>query len=263
MHPNAWTTRSLASRLALAIVFGLALTPSAHAQWGGSWAPSWPAAFAPPVPASPAAPTQAPAGTLLTVPLVDFGTIVAQNTLRQNQVNLLQVSQMAIGDTNTQVATVSIRQKNTLEPAKICWLPAWSLGWVEQANKNKTIIEQTVIGSGNTQVAQVEVHQDNDAVVPKGTRFVLAPLWAVAPIQALNQQNVNVVHIAQLAVGDNNSQVALLAVDQQNASRLQVPAAAARPLIQLNLNLIVINQVAVGNGNTQVVTVNVGQDGRI
>jgi hypothetical protein len=92
---------------------------------------------------------------------------------------------------------------------------------------------------------------------------MLCPLWGVPAIQALNQKNVNVVHISQLAVGDNNSQVALLSVGQQNAASLQVPSQLTGPLVQLNLNLNIITQVAVGNGNTQVATVDVGQSNNV
>lgn len=253
MHRTVWNFRTGAKRLALSAACGLMLTTSAYAQF--------------PLPAStPAAQNQSPqsAGTVLTVPLWDFGTIAAQNAIHQKNVNLLQVSQTAVGDLNSQVATVSIRQHNQQnpkqwEPATTCWLPASSLNWVAQANKDSTIIEQNVVGFGNQQIAQVQVSQANQAVVKPGTRFVLCPLSGVPAIQALNQNNVNVVHISQLAVGDNNSQVALLSVDQQNANHLQVPAGLAGPLVQLNLNLNVITQVAVGSGNTQVATVDVGQ----
>ena len=256
MQPIARMAQSLAKRLALITVCGLVLVPSAYAKHPGNNPPASP----------PSAPTPAettPVGTVLTVPLSDYGAILAQNGSRQNQVDLLQVTQMVLGDTNTQAATLSIREKGNKHAAKICWLPAWSLGWVQQANKNKTIVEQTAFGSGNTQVAQVEVQQNNDAAVPKGSRFVMCPLWAVGAIQSLNPANIDVVNVSQLAVGDNNSQVALLSVDQQNASQLQVPAAAVGPLVQLNINLTIINQVAIGSNNTQVATVNVGQANQI
>jgi predicted amino acid-binding ACT domain protein len=120
-----------------------------------------------------------------------------------------------------------------------------------------------VVGFGNTQVAQVQVDQANQATVTPGTKFMMCPLWGVPAIQALNQKNVNVVHISQLAVGDNNSQVALLSVSQQNAASLQVPSQLTGPLVQLNLNLNIITQVAVGNGNTQVATVDVGQSNNV
>lgn len=267
MNPVACNARTWAQRLALSGACGLMLSTAAYAQF--------PPGFTfPPI----TTPTTAPAqqdqtpkqvGTVLTVPLRDFGTIVAQNALRQKNVNLLQLSQVALGDMNSQVVTISIRQHNsqnptTWEPAKQCYLPTWSLNWVQQANKDSTIINQGVIGSGNQQVAQVEVDQSNQAVVKPNARFVLCPLSGLSAVQALNQQNVNVVHISQLSLGDNNSQVALLSVDQQNnAHPLKVPSAMAQPMLQLNLNLTIINQIAIGNGNTQVATVDVGQDNSV
>jgi hypothetical protein len=164
---------------------------------------------------------------------------------------------------NTQVATIAINQTNfwdgTSSPAKTCYLPTYCLPWIEQTNKDCTIIEQAAIGSGNQQIAQVQVNQANNAMVSPGCEYLLCPLSGVPAIQALNQKNVNVVHISQLAIGDNNSQVALLSVNQANAANLQVPGSLTGPLVQLNLNLSIISQVAIGNGNTQVATVNVGQ----
>ena len=134
-----------------------------------------------------------------------------------------------------------------------------SLEWIRQANKNTAILEQAVYGSGNQQVAQVEIYQDNEVEVKKGARFLMCPRSAVDSILALNQVNVNLVHITQLAVGNDNSQVAVMTVDQENAGSVKVPSAAAGAMLQLNLNLTIINQVAVGDGNTQVATINVGQ----
>jgi len=254
MHPVACNVRTWAKRLTLSGACSLLLSSSV------------------PSPAAPAGPQdQSPkqVGTVLTVPLRDFGTIVAQNAIRQKNVNLLQVSQAALGDMNSQVVTISIRQHNSQnpknwEPSKQCYLPTWSLDWVKQANKDSTIIDQGAVGYGNQQIAQVQVEQSNEAKVKPNARFVLCPLWGVSAIQSLNQQNVNVVHISQLALGDNNSQVALLSVDQQNnAHPLKVPATLAPSLVQLNLNVTIINQVAVGNGNTQVATVDIGQDNNV
>jgi hypothetical protein len=208
---------------------------------------------------------QQSAGILLTVPMADYGQIAAQNATKQKNVNLLQLTQAAVGDVNTQVATISIRQKNKKdkkkwEPSKLCYLPMRSLEWIRQANKNTAILTQAVYGSGNQQVAQVEVYQANEAKVKKGARFIMAPKWAVDPILALNQGNVNLVHSTQLAIGNDNSQVAVISVDQQNAGKVKIPGTAAGAMLQLNLNLTIINQIAVGDNNTQVVTVNVGQE---
>jgi hypothetical protein len=261
MHPTGSNLRSWAQRLALSAVCGLALTTAASAQY---LPPGFPMPTMPSAGAGQTGQSPKPLGTVLTVPLFDLGQIMAQNIIHQNNVNLLQVSQTAVGDMNTQVATVSILHQNYFggspQAATTCWLPTADLYWVKQANKDTTIIEQTAIGSGNTQVAQVQVQQQNTGSVAPGTKFVLCPLAGVPAIQALNQKNVNVVHISQLAIGNNNSQVALLSVGQQNSQNLQVPGALTGPLVQLNLNLNIITQVAVGNGNSQVATVNVGQD---
>jgi len=243
--------------LAVSALCAMTMAPAAHAQFGFPF-PSFPGTTPAPT-TNPAAQQNQYVGTVLTVPMKDFGQIVAQNVIHQNNVNLLQVSQAAVGDMNTQVATISIRQRNDLSPAKTCYLPVASLNWVKQANENTTIVEQGAIGFGNTQVAQVQVSQDNNLKLPKGTKFMMCPLWAAPQIQALNQKNVNIVHVSQLAIGDNNSQVALLSVDQSNAASLNVPPGAINPLVQLNLNLSIVTQVAIGNGNTQVATVDVGQ----
>lgn len=267
MYRIARSAPTWAKQLALSIVCGTALTSSAHAQFPPGF--NFPSTT-PPAAASPGSQQQQQqsAGTILTVPMKDFGQIVAQNAIRQKNVNLLHLTQVAVGDLNTQVATVSIRQRNSAdwkkwEPAKTCYLPAGSLPWVKQANKNTTIIEQGAVGWGNTQVAQVEVFQGNEVKVKPGTKFVMAPGWAVPGILSLNQKNVNVVHISQLAVGDENSQVAMLSVEQNNAANLKVPANSTGALVQLNLNLNIITQVAVGNNNTQVAQVSVGQENKL
>jgi predicted amino acid-binding ACT domain protein len=268
MQPIGRNISTWVKRLALTSVCGFALTTSAYAQFSppGFNIPSLTPPSTSSSTSSPAtSQSPQPVGTVLTVPLSDFGTIVAQNVLHQNNVNLLQVTQGAVGDMNTQVATVSIRQHNGQDwsqwvPASTCYLPTKTLSWVQQANKNVTMIQQGVVGFGNQQVAQVQVQQDNEAMVTPGTKFMMAPLSGVPAIQALNsQKNINIVNISQLALGDNNSQVALLSVDQQNASSLKVPSNLTAPLLQLNVNLNIITQVAVGNNNQQVATVDVGQ----
>jgi predicted amino acid-binding ACT domain protein len=265
MHRNAGNIRSRVMQLALSTVCGMTLASAAHAQFPGFNFPS----MTPPTTAPSSQQQQEQsAGTILTVPMKDFGSIVAQNAIRQKNVNLLHLSQLVVGDMNSQVATVSIRQRNSQdftkwEPAKTCYLPMNSLDWVKQVNKNTAIIEQGAVGWGNQQVAQVDVYQDNDVKVKKGTKFMMAPEWAVPGIQALNQKNVNVVHISQLAIGDENQQVALVAVDQKNAANLKVPANSTGALVQLNFNLNIITQVAVGNNNTQVAQVSVGQENKL
>src|SRR5687768_9996589 len=66
-------------------------TPKAHAQFGQQ---------------------AKPLGAVLCVPLPALGSIYAANVL-QNNINVLHVSQAAIGNFNTQVATIGITQKNS------------------------------------------------------------------------------------------------------------------------------------------------------
>jgi hypothetical protein len=266
MYRMPGSARGGAMQLLLSTACSVGLATAAHAQFNFPGLPSPP--VTPPATTAPSQQQQTSVGTILTVPMKDFGTIVAQNAIRQKNVNLLHLTQVAVGDMNQQVATVSIRQRNRAdwtkwEPATTCYLPAQTLNWVKQANKNTTIIEQGAVGWGNTQVAQVEVIQTNRIPVKKGTRFVMAPMWATPAIQALNQKNVNVVHISQLAVGDENSQVAMVAVDQRNVNNLKIPANSTNALVQLNMNLNVITQVAVGNNNQQVAQVSVGQSNNL
>lgn len=234
--------RSAAKWMALFSIFGLSVTlatPPAQAQFG-------------PV----------PLGAVLTVPIGAVGPIYAANVL-QNNVNVLHVSQTAVGNFNTQVATLSISQKNQLSGGgggflKIKLPKAW-LPVIQQINDNTTIIDQTAVGNGNTQIADVSVSQTNQTYIRGRTRFFLCPRPWLAPLGALNQKNFNAVHISQLAVGNFNTQVALVAVDQSNSAGLLLYPHMLGTLSQLNNNLTVVNQTAVGNGNTQVAVVNVNQ----
>jgi hypothetical protein len=247
MHPIGARALVWAQRLALSTVCSLVLLTSASAD-----------------------PPNNALGTVLQVPLMSLGTFMAQNIAHQNNISLLHVSQTAVGDLNSQVATVSVRQYNNnskkLEPAKKIWLPTSDLSWIQQTNRDTIFLTQDVYGVGNMQVAQVQVQQANassSAPVTPGTRFLLCPISGLGQLLALNQKNINVVRINQLAVGDANSQVALLSVSQQNTSNVQVPKTLVGPLVQLNLNLTVITQTAVGNGNSQVAIVDVGQDNNL
>jgi hypothetical protein len=220
--------------LAMMCALATALTPSAHAQQS--------------------------LGTVLSVPIWEVGTIWRLNVVRQLNVNVIHLSQATVGNGNLQVATISVRQRNGAGTSMM-WLPLRSLQLIRQLNRNITIVEQAVVGDGNLQVAQVEVMQSNQSVSP-GTRFISVPLSTVGSIRVLNQKNFNVVHISQTAVGNQNVQVATVAVDQQNASKLKVPRNSLNVILQLNVNVTVINQVAIGNGNVQAAEVRVNQSNR-
>jgi hypothetical protein len=246
MHPIGSRARTWAQGLALSTVCSLMLLTSASAD-------------------SPNA-----LGTVLQVPLSSLGTFMAQNIAHQNNISLLHVSQMAVGALNSQVATVSVRQYNKngkkYEPASKVWIPTSDLSWIQQTNRDTVFITQDVYGVGNMQVAQLSVQQANASTskpVNQGTRFLVCPLASLGQVLALNQRNVNLVRVNQLAVGDANSQVALLSVDQNNAANVQVPKSSVGPLVELNLNLTVITQTAIGTGNSQVAIVDVGQDNNL
>jgi hypothetical protein len=244
MHPIGSHARSWAQRLALSTACGLLLLTSASADNA--------------------------LGTVLQVPLTSLGTFMAQNIAHQNNISLLHVSQMGVGDLNSQVATISVRQYNAAgnkyEPAKKIWIPTSDLSWIQQTNRDTIFVQQDVFGVGNMQVAQMGVQQANASAttpVATGTRFLVCPLTGLGQVLALNQRNVSLVRVNQLAVGDYNSQVALLSVNQQNSNKLQVPPTLVGPLVQLNLNLTIVTQTAIGSGNSQVAIVDVGQDNNL
>lgn len=240
MHASAVGSRSKWLGLAAAAGLMLSLSPgTAHAQFGNQG--------------------RKPVGAVLGVPVRALGHLIAANAGQVN-INVLHVSQVAVGNFNTQVATIGITQKNTglpttSGPTMMAKIPRVWLRAIQQINANTTIVEQTAVGNGNTQVATVEVGQSNQTVTP-GSTYMLVPKQF---LNGLVQLNANVTVITQIAIGDNNTQVAVVNVDQSNGGNVNVPKDAVAPLLQINANLTVINQVAVGNGNTQVAQVNVGQ----
>jgi hypothetical protein len=222
--------------LAVAAAMAATLAPSAHAQGGAK-----------------------KLGAVLGVPVQSLGSIVAANALAQNNVSVLHISQNAFGGQNNQIATIAISQRNNAGgnssapiAAKIptVWLPQ-----IQQINLNRVVVNQTSVGNGNTQVADVQVAQSNASAKP-GDRYLLVPGNLVGP---LLQLNLNLVIVTQVAVGDGNTQVALVSIDQSNGGNLNVPGNAVNPLVQINSNIKVITQVAIGDLNTQIATLNVGQ----
>jgi predicted amino acid-binding ACT domain protein len=203
-----------------------------------------------------------PLGAVLSVPLPALGSIFAANAI-QNNINVLHVSQAAIGNFNTQIATIGISQKNQaggggggLLRCKLpkAWLPA-----IKQVNDNTIIVDQVAVGDGNTQVATVDVSQSNQSYIPGKTRFFAVPRPWLGTLGSLNQTNFNEVHVSQLAIGNFNTQIALVSVDQSNSAGLKFEPSMVGTLSQLNKNVAVVGQTAVGDGNTQVAVVNVNQ----
>lgn len=227
--------------LALSLLGALALAAPAHAQFGQQ---------------------QQPLGTPIAIPLNSLGSFVAANAVRQRNVNIVAIGSTAVGAFNNQIAIVGVTQGNFFnrQPAKTVYMPSAIVPWAKQVNINRIEVTQAAVGNGNTQVAEVAVEQTNAAYLPSTTRCFFAPLGAVGP---LLQLNLNLAIVTQVAIGDGNTQVALVGVSQQNAANVQVPTQYAGGLVQLNKNVTVITQVATGSGNTQVATVNVGQSNTI
>jgi len=235
------TCRRLAGLLSL--LGALALSTPAHAQFGGFGG------------------QQQPIGGTVGVPLWSLGQVYGMNAIRQRNVNIVAIQGLASGNYNNLVAVVGVTQRNSVggySPAQSMFVPTSAVPQVRQINLNRVEVNQVAVGNGNAQIAEVSVDQSNQAAyAPKGSlNTFFCPVSAVGP---LLQLNANLVIITQVAIGDGNTQVALVGVSQQNASQVKVPGQYANSLVQINANVTVITQVATGNGNTQVATVNVGQ----
>jgi hypothetical protein len=239
-----------------------------------AWTPLVALGVAAMMPALPAQAQEKPIGTVMAVPLGDYGRFLAANAfpgldsnnrpIQGNNANFLHLSQFAAGSFNTTIATVGVTQRNTGQPAQQVYVPTGGTGQIpqiyRQLNVNDTFLQQQVIGVGNTAVAQVTVNQENSGTyVPGMTRFFLAPADQLAPIRGANVGvNINNAHVQQTAIGANNTTVALLAVDQQNANNLALPGAALVNAVT-NVNTNVVVQTVVGEGNTAVATIGVNQ----
>lgn len=214
-----------------------------------------------------------PIGTVMAVPLGDYGRFLSANAfpgldannrpIQGNNANFLHLSQFAAGSFNTTIATIGITQRNNGQPAQQVYMPM-SGGQIapiyRQLNINDTLVQQQVVGVGNTAVAQVQVNQENSGTyIPGQTRFFLAPADGVGAIRGANiGVNVNNAHIQQTAIGANNTTVALLAVDQTNANNLALPGSGLVNTVT-NVNTNVVVQTVVGEGNTAVATIGVNQ----
>jgi hypothetical protein len=232
MKAIACNAGTRAKWLALSMVFGMALTTSAHGQ-----------GFQPP--GSPFTPAQQ-VGTVLSMPVKAFGGFVAQNVIHQNNVNFLHFTQ--VGGSN--IITASVRQRNTFAPAKTVWCPTPWVNTIEQLNSNDAEILQ--IG-GDSNVAVLDVQQSNKAA-PFGTTWCAVPTWALGSIM---QANSNTTYLTQLAFGEGASNIAVIGVSQSN--KLKVPTSALGAVVQINTNVVVINQIAIGPGATNFAEVQVNQ----
>jgi hypothetical protein len=233
---------------------------------------------------------------------------VAQQLNRGVNFNRVGLSQTAIGGANLQTAVVQVSQMGGGHP-KTMFLPYGQLGPMQALNTdlnfNVVAVTQLAIGYGNQQVAIVNVDQkkpgdDGYYEDPfggaqgggsqgggsqgggsqggqqgglggqQGGTTMVAP-WEDLPTlkQGNAALNFNVVRVSQTAIGDGNSQTAVVQVGQENggSSPLGTPMflpahqlGAYKALnLHLNINVVAITQVAIGNGNSQMALVLVGQ----
>ena len=115
--------RSLMAMFAVSVMAVALATPSAHAQG-----------------------LRKPLGAVLGIPVGALGPIIAANAI-QNNVNVLGITQTAVGNFNTQIATVSLTQKNNL-----CVLTG----------------DKTAMGSVEKAARQLFATQRADGRIPKG-----------------------------------------------------------------------------------------------
>jgi hypothetical protein len=120
-----------------------------------------------------------------------------------------------------------------------CRLPRAALKGIQQINNNVTIVERE---PGNEPVATVDIAVSNQSHALDRTRFLMMPLRFMSLFLQQNQRkNVRIVYITQ---GSNVEWVALLAIDQADAEKLQVPVSGfglefLRALVLLNANVAV------------------------
>jgi hypothetical protein len=215
-----------------------------------------------------------PIGTVLAIPLADYGRFLAANAfpgldanyrpIQGNNVSFLHLSQFAAGTFNTAIVTVGVTQRNTGQPARVVYFPTGGTGGVpalyRQLNANDTFVQQQLIGVGNLAIAQVEVQQENSGTyIPGFTRFFLVPADQVDLVRGVNVGvNINTVHVQQTAIGQGNTTVAMVGVDQSNANNLALPGSDLINIVA-NINTNVIIQLVVGEGNSAIATIGVQQ----
>jgi hypothetical protein len=222
-----------------------------------------------------------PIGTALGMPFRSYVPFLAANAIRGNNVNALHLSQVVAGNLNTAVMTVGVNQNNNTAPADTVFIPAPGATTVaqaqpaeaiyEQINVSDQYIDQTIVGNGNNAALQVDINQQNTGnYTPVQDRFMQEPIYAAGPTQQINAGqgiNINNAHLQQTVVGNDNTAVMTVNVNQQNARNLNIYApaeqgahlAAALPAVNVNVNVQVVNQVIVGDNNLAVATVNVNQ----
>jgi hypothetical protein len=220
-----------------------------------------------------------PIGTALGMPFRSYVPFLAANAARGNNVNALHLSQVVAGNLNTAVMTVGVNQNNNSAPADKVFIPAPGATTVaaaqpaeaiyEQINVSDQYIDQTIVGNGNNAALQVDINQQNTGTyTPVVDRFMQEPAYAAGPTQQVNASNginINNAHLQQTVVGNENTAVMTVNVNQNNASNLKIYAPAEQKanlqaaIPAVNVNVQVVNQVIIGDNNLAVATVNVNQ----
>jgi len=181
-----------------------------------------------------------------------YGQLGAMQALNLNlNINVVAVTQLAVGNNIQQVAIVNVEQKNEGSGDD----DPWYGGGGQQ-------------GGGQQGGGQQGGGQQGGG---KGTTLV-APWDDVPTLKALNKSlNYNLLQVSQTAIGDNIGQTAILDVAQSNSgggstglgTPMFLPASqlgAYKALnLHLNINVIALTQVAIGNNIQQVALVTVGQ----
>jgi hypothetical protein len=187
------------------------------------------------------------------LPYSQLGAIQALN-LNLN-INVVAVTQLAVGNNIQQVAIVNVEQKNqggSDDP--------WYGGGGQQGGGQQ--------GGGQQGGGQQGGGQQGGG---KKDTTLVAPWDDVPMLKSLNKSlNYNLLQVSQTAIGDNIGQTAILSVGQSNGGSsgglgtpMFLPAnqlSAYKALnLHLNINVIALTQVAIGNNIQQVALVTVGQ----
>lgn len=119
-------------------------------------------------------------------------------------------------------------------------LPRAAMRMIQQINNNLTLAEPTPTGEGP--VATVEIAVSHQSHALDRTRFLMVPVRYMSLFLQVNpRKNLKMVYITQ---GNTVEWVALLAIDQADADKLQAPISAfgldfLRSLVLLNANVAI------------------------
>jgi hypothetical protein len=185
-------------------------------------------------------------GAVLGVPVRALGLIIAAN-VRQSTLNVLHISRLEPGGFQSQIAIIAIKERNTDGPIGcgpvICKIPRSWLPHVMQINRYTPMVEQIAAGNASAQLAEVRVAQSSRSSRP-GSRYLLVPGALVGPLLQLNK---NLTVVTRLAIGNDETPVALVNVDLKDVGLLSVPVGASNLLSRINPNVVAVPVLYVGD----------------